>query len=116
MSLFLTRGLTSFLNEDLIPFAENFDFAGARLIIEEVSEVSKTVSMELRWEDPGHGSNITSGQGSIEATDTAAEPRIKAVLVVMCGMSAGRLEMLTQEVRLELLLDPELEERKMDVD
>ena len=119
MSLFLTRGLTSFLNEDLIPFVVNFDLAtsgGARLQFGEVSSVSNNVSIELCLEDPGQGSKFTSGQGDMEATARAADPSNKAVLVAMWGTSAGMLEVLTQEVRLESPLEPELEERNIDVD
>ena len=100
---------------------ENFDLLGsvgigARFLVEVVSEVSNKVSLELWFEEAGQGLNFTSGQGSIPATATAAEPRSKAVSVAAWGISEGRLDMLVAEVRLEPFLDPEVEDKKIEVD
>ena len=89
----------------------NFDLvtSGARLELDEGGEgdTSNKVLAEPFLEFPGDGSNLTSGQVSMEATASAAEPRSKAVVVVVArGMFAGRLEMLTRESRLESPLEP----------
>ena len=93
--------------------AVNFDFdtsGGARLYVDDASEVSSNVSAELCLEEPREGVSVTSGLlVSSEATATAADPRSKAVPVVAletCGTSAGKLAMLVFEVRLDPVLEP----------